>query len=83
MEIIVEISEDDYNRIINKSYRSNNPDWSEAESAIAHGTQLPSGHGDLVDKDELWDLYHSNDYDFYEAIDDANVIIKADVERSE
>ena len=41
MKIIVDISEDDYNRIINKSYWSNDPDYSAAEYAIAHGAVLP------------------------------------------
>lgn len=41
-------------------------------------TVLPESHGDLIDKDELWDLYHGNDYDFYEAFDNVTTIIGAD-----
>ena len=41
---------------------------------------LPKGHGRLIDADELWDLYHSNDYDFYEALDSVDTIIEADKE---
>lgn len=75
MQIIAEISEDDYNRIINKSYWSNDPDYTAAEYAIAHGTVLPEKHGDLVDKDALWDAYHDLDYDFYEAYDSVPTIL--------
>lgn len=51
MQIKAEISEDDYNRIINKSYRSNNPDYSAAEYAIAHGDIIPNTfatNGDVI-----------------------------------
>ena len=46
--------------------------------AIVNGTPLPKGHGRLIDADELWDLYHSNDYDFYEALDSARTIVEAE-----
>ena len=52
-------------------------------SAIVNGTPLPKGHGDLKDADTMWDIYHSNDYDFYEALDDAPTIIEADKENEE
>lgn len=51
------------------------------KNIIRNGTPLPKGHGRLIDADVLWDLYHSNDYDFYEALDEAPTIIEA--ERSE
>lgn len=50
------------------------------EKAIANGTVLPKGHGRLIDTDAIWGIYHSNDYDFYEALDDAPTIIEADKE---
>ena len=47
-------------------------------NAIKNGTQLPKGHGNLIDADALWDAYHANDYDFYEALDGVKAIIGAD-----
>ena len=44
---------------------------------------LAEGHGRLIDADAMWDIYHSNDYDFYEALDDALTIIEADKAESE
>lgn len=49
-------------------------------NAIKNGTPLPKGHGRLVDADILWDLYHDNDYDFYEALDDVQTIVEAESE---
>lgn len=46
--------------------------------AFRDGTPLPKGHGRLIDADKLWDSYHNLDYDFYEAFDLADTIIKAD-----
>ena len=50
---------------------------------IRNGTPLPKGHGKLIDSDALWDAYHDNDYDFYEALADAPTIIEADKESEE
>ena len=52
-------------------------------NAIHDSTPLPKGHGRLIDADAIWDIYHSNDYDFYEALDDAPTIIEADRAESE
>ena len=51
---------------------------SNAYDFIKNGTPLPRGHGRLIDADAMWDIYHSNDYDFYEALDDAPTILEAD-----
>lgn len=50
---------------------------------ILNGTPLPKGHGKLKDADTLWDAYHANGYDFYEALDDTPTIIEADKAESE
>ena len=55
----------------------------DVHEAIYNGTPLPKGHGRLIDADAMWDIYHSNDYDFYEALDDALTIIEADKAESE
>ena len=47
--------------------------------AIKNGTVIPEHHGDLVDKDELWDAYNDLDYDFYEAYDSVPTILEGTV----
>lgn len=49
-------------------------------SAVGEGIPLPKGHGNLIDANTMWDIYHSNDYDFYRALDYAPIIIQADEE---
>ena len=46
--------------------------------SIANGTVLPKGHGDLIDKDKLWDAYQDMGQDFYQALDCVSAIIEAD-----
>lgn len=53
---------------------------SASDVAIASGTILPKGHGKLIDADDLWDAYQESDYDFYEAMGVAKVILEADEE---
>lgn len=53
------------------------------DEVIYNGTPLPKGHGGLVDTDALWDAYHGNGYDFYEALNDVPIIIGADRAESE
>lgn len=48
-------------------------------NGLINGTSLPKGHGRLIDADKLWDSYHDLDCDFYEAIDLAETLIKADI----
>lgn len=85
MEILIDIPEHQYNNIMTIS--SVNLGRSlykgvimSAVRAIQKGTVLPKGHGDLKDYNNLWDIYHDNDYDFYEALDAAPIIIPADSE---
>lgn len=87
MQIVMEIDDDVYKRaLVYKGERLTSSianDLSELITAVANGTPLPKGHGRLIDADKLWDAYHSNDYDFYEAIDDIPTIVEADKEESE
>lgn len=85
MEILIDIPEHQYNNIMTIS--SVNLGRSlykgvimSVVRAIQKGTVLPKGHGDLKDYNNLWDIYHDNDYDFYEALDAAPIIIPADSE---
>ena len=54
--------------------------FQDIRSAIMNGTKLPKGHGDLIDKDKLWDAYQDMGQDFYQALDCISTIIEADKE---
>ena len=79
MQIVIDIPEEVYNSIQDNDYCGISN--SDMYNAIVNGIPLPKGHGRLIDADMLWDLYHDNDYDFYEALDDVQTIIKADSEK--
>lgn len=76
MKVLIEIDDKDYADIMSDSERNLN----HYERLIKKGVPLPKGHGRLIDADTMWDSYHSNDYDFYEALNDAPTIIEADKE---
>ena len=76
IELVIKIDEKTYKDIKKgKIYSSIRDVPLESVSAIANGTPLPKGHGRLIDADSMWDIYHSNDYDFYEAYDNLTTII--------
>ena len=79
MQIVIDIPEEVYNSIQDNDYCGISN--SDMYNAIVNGIPLPKGHGKLIDADMLWDLYHDNDYDFYEALDDVQTIIEADSEK--
>lgn len=78
MQIVIDIDEDTYKEI--KKIVADGNEMCFMQKLIANGTPLPKGHGRLIDADTLWDAYHANDYDFYEALDDIPTIIEADTE---
>ena len=53
---------------------------SEIIHAVANGTPLPKGHGDLVDRDAIQKAYDYSDMDYsmIDALNDAPTIIEAD-----
>lgn len=69
MELVIDIPTEQYNNIVYE-------DVDRLRECIKNGTVLPKNHGRLIDADALWDLYHDNDYDFYEAIDSVTTIIE-------
>lgn len=79
-KIIIDISERDYKKIteVNDSSLSCVIARMNLYEAVKNGTILPKGHGRLIDAGVIWDIYHSNDYDFYEALDSTPTIIEAD-----
>ena len=79
MKIVIDIDEEIYKNIQSGNFwLDSGLSLSNAYDFIKNGTPLPRGHGRLIDADAMWDIYHSNDYDFYEALDDAPTILEAD-----
>ncbi len=52
MKILIEISEESYNKLMQKSMLMSASAIDEAVDAIKKGIVLPNGHGDLIDADE-------------------------------
>ena len=89
IELVIKIPEDKFSLIINKLYCGiYDPDL---YKAIANGTPLPKGHGDLIDRKELLENKYEIDsmyceYDEVVNVDDikdATPIIEADKAESE
>lgn len=86
MQIIIDIPEDVRNRAaFGITYRQ---DLQIIGEAIANGTPLPAGHGDLIDASKI--NFENADFDTYadycrafDAIDQAEIIIPADKEGDE
>lgn len=89
MELIIKIPEKAYQLLKNEGV-----DWLGAEhilNAVANGTPLPKGHGDLVTKEqmiEIVEFYQLNPqhFDFVNLIDeikDEKPIIEADKEQKD
>ncbi|MBP5420856.1 MAG: hypothetical protein J6Y78_00285 [Paludibacteraceae bacterium] len=81
IELVIKIPEAEYELIVNDEACGLNT----LTRAIAKGTQLPKGHGDLIDKSNLltitdYDGENEKTYVLYEEIEDAQPIIKADKE---
>ena len=53
MQIVIEISEESYNKLMQKSMLMSASAIDEAVDAIKKGRVLPKGHGDLIDRDML------------------------------
>jgi hypothetical protein len=89
MQVVINVSEArfrDIQRIAEVQLESNH--FKTAEQIIANGTQLPKGHGDLIDRRELKkDVYTTTEWNgdvhriIYEAsVDNAPTIIEAESE---
>ena len=78
MQIVIDIPEELYEEIISRD----DCGLHELTRAIANGTPLPKGHGELKDVDEIWRLYDHTDIDYtmIDALNDAPTIIEADKE---
>lgn len=88
MEIVIKIPEEAYQLLKNKGV-----DWLGAEhilNAVANGTPLPKGHGDLIDRKELLkekrrlEAFDGDVFDIIheETVINAQTIIEADKENT-
>ena len=73
MQIVIDISEDDYRKV-----QDGRASVSMMRKAIRNGTPLPKGHGRLIDADE-----YKRNLKWNENIDNAPTIIEADKAESE
>lgn len=81
MQIVIDIPNDYYRECIEK-IENGDCDYN-ITKWIANGKILPKGHGRLIDADVIWNIYHDNDYDFYDAINDVPTVLEADKESAE
>lgn len=58
MQIVIDISEEDYNVILANADFYKEQHWGVAEvwDAIVGGIPLPKGHGEFIDKDVILDM---------------------------
>ena len=84
MQIVIDISEDDY-KIMKHNIAVNNPlcplSQEEMVSKVASGTPLPKGHGRLKDADHYIKMQW--EHPDYSLMDDEPTIIEADKTKSE
>lgn len=88
IELIIKVSEEDYERLKEYEKAPFNSLTSRAYEAIANGTPLPKEHGDLIDVSELEEIYLNDEslediQDAIFAIKRVTPIIKADKAESE
>ena len=78
MQIVIDISKEDYKRvstIVDMGLGTN------VDEAIKNGVLIPKGHGRLIDADALYEQYVYADYDFDMTMAYAPTIIEADEEQ--
>lgn len=84
MQIVIDISEDDYRKV-----QDGRASVSMMREAIVSGTPLPKGHGRLIDADDVKSYFSDREGDdftafhFYDAVENAPTIIEADKGESE
>lgn len=90
MQTVINIDEDDFREIciLARMDENTRTPFGRIKQAIFHGTPLPKGHGDLIDRDALRESMNgacmgvmagSDDYDApLKTLDSATVVIGAD-----
>lgn len=87
MKIVIDIDENVYTRLFDNC-KNNLYDMRAVCYAVRKGTVIPSGHGDLIDRQALLHIpYEQENYiglvEWYDEIVDAHTIIPADKEAKE
>lgn len=80
MKLIVDIDEDVYTRLFDNGIQDNEiavDDVCEMARALRLGTQLPKGHGRLIDADVLVDGME-DDYELCELVNSTPTIIESE-----
>ena len=77
MQIVIDISEEEYNLMKEKSMFGKVSDW---KRAIKNGVPLPNGHGRLIDVDALFPTLPAEEIISRMSVQYAPVILEADTE---
>ena len=64
IELVIQISEESYKNIVKQVDKRDYPDMSTGK-AIANGIVLPKYHGDLIDRNDLFDSLAKNNKEAY------------------
>ena len=90
MQIVIDIPEEDYNELIKRGDKTINLGlYLNLGKAVKNGIPLPKGHGKLIDVNEVKKQYpleidgldlRNNNQCLHTAVDEAQVIVKADTE---
>ena len=79
MEVLVKISEEEYNTL--KNAKDMDCEVSHEADLILEGKVLPKRHGDLIDIDAAFDEYDRTPKTMISVVTDAPVVIEANKER--
>lgn len=84
MQIVINISKEEYNRIQRLDWKNGDRIYGEVTRAIHYGTPLPKGHGRLVDVSDLLISimkYMDGDKTLGQCIDDTPTVLEAEGEK--
>ena len=75
MKLVIDIPDEAYQKLLEEQHLPNRLD---IEYFIIHGTPLPKGYGDLIDRDILWDKLaaYSDNEGAVDKYGDSNMIHK-------
>lgn len=86
-EIVIKIDDELHETIIDPNKWLTPKRVNKLVDAVLHGTELPKGHGELIDARAFLQSINSNDYDTYndysntfDWIEDAETLVEADKE---
>ena len=85
IELVINISEEMYKHVsTSDAYVLDDVDFILLENAIANGTPLPKGHGELIDRNaliheyEVSNIIHHYGTQIVKVAENARVVVKAD-----